>query len=292
VPATSDERDGTRCPHCRRWVPFPLKRCRRRQCPGYSRIWAGDQRRKLFANLDAYADLVPADAKEPQVLLTAVTAPGAGPQLRWDERHCEGLGDHTHSGTLGCRVHPWDAGHWNRTAAERWRLLHGEAYRRCVREGLKPWLLTRVWELQKRGMLHAHPVLAYSTPKERLSARRYLEHLDELRHRYGFGFIERKRLVREPRAAAAYLSSYFVTGKDQKVKLEESVRSNAMPRSIIHVSNKLTQRTGLTMRSLRLKRYVWVLRRQIEQYWEYVAERPEYLEDELDRVRAQVTRGP
>jgi len=60
--------------------------------------------------------------------------------------------------------------------------------------------------------------------------------------------------------AAAYLSSYFVKGKRGKQALWESVQSPAMPRSIIHVSTRLTQETGCTMRTLRLRRavfYVW-----------------------------------
>jgi hypothetical protein len=83
--------------------------------------------------------------------------------------------------------------------------------------------------------------------------------LDDLRHHYGFGFVERKRRVREPRAAAAYLSSYFVNGKGRKASLEESVQSIWMPRSIIHVSKNLTQLSQVTMRTLRLRRYAWVL---------------------------------
>jgi hypothetical protein len=136
--------------------------------------------------------------------------------------------------------------------------MHREAYQRCRREDLKPWLLLRVWEMQKRGLLHAHPVLAYSTMTEKRAADRYLEHLDELRQKYGFGFIERKRRIRDPRQAAAYLSSYFINGKGSKISLEESVQSNWMPRSIIHVSVRLTGQSGVTMRTLRLKRYLWV----------------------------------
>ena len=46
-----------------------------------------------------------------------------------------------------------------------------------------------------------------------------------LRHKYRFGYVERKRMVREPRAAAACLSSYFVNGKGKKMSLEQSVQS-------------------------------------------------------------------
>jgi hypothetical protein len=106
--------------------------------------------------------------------------------MHWDEHYCKHLGPHTHSGSL------------------------------------KPWLLVRVWEIQKRSLLHAHPVLAYLTPREKASADRYLEILDALRHQYGFGYVEGKH------------------------------------------SKDLTQASGVTMRSLRLRRYAWVLWRHTD----------------------------
>lgn len=254
--------EGGRCPHCGRWVPYPLRRCRRRGCPGYARIWAGDQRRKLFANLDAYADQVPAGVKAPSVLLTAVTAPGSS-ELPWDAWHCRALGEHEHSGNLGCRARSDKVLPWNESAPARWRQLHGEAYRRCRRERLRPWLLTRVWEIQRRGALHVHPVLAYSTLAEKRAADRYVEHLAALRKAFGFGFVERRLRCKEPRAAAAYLSSYFVRGRAGKETLEESVRSRQMPRSIVHVSVLLTAASGVTMRSLRMHRYRYVRRGEL-----------------------------
>ena len=245
-------------------MPRPLTKCKRRTCPGFAKLWAGDQRQKLFANLNAYADQVPDGVKSPRVLVTAVTAPGREAGIQWDERQCRHLPPHKHSGRIGCRAVAFQAAMWNRDAAQRWRDMHRAAYQRCRREGLAPWLLVRVWEQQKRGLLHAHPVFGYSTPRERAGADRYLQHLHELRQRYGFGFVERKHRVREPRAAAAYLSSYFVSGKRGKETLEESVQSNWMPRSIIHVSTRLTAASGVTMRALRLRRYAWMLRRKLD----------------------------
>src|SRR5437868_11711106 len=86
-------RDRT-CRSCGRRLFGPSDVCRSRKCPEYSRIWAGDQRRKLFVNLQEYGD---------QVLLGAVTAPGSD-ELPWDETACAGLGPHRHSGELGCKV--------------------------------------------------------------------------------------------------------------------------------------------------------------------------------------------
>jgi hypothetical protein len=179
--------------------------------------------------------------------------------MEWDEYHCRNLRQHKHSGNLGCRVRIDLSAEWNDDAARLWRDMHRAAYQACVRVGLRPWLLVRVWELQKRGLLHVHPVLAYSTLEEKRAADRYLQELDRLRGSYGFGYVERKQRVRQPRAAAAYLSSYFVTGKRRKVALQESVQSGQMPHSIIHVSHRLTLKSRVTMRALRLRRFAWVL---------------------------------
>jgi hypothetical protein len=212
-------------------------------------LWAGDQRRKLFENLNAYSGGA--------VRLGAITAPGKS-ALPWDRQHCHALGDHTCSGALGCRVDADAAGAWNDSASSRLRDLHRAAYQRTRRElGYAPWLLVRVWELQRRGVLHAHPVVAYGTFQERRAADRYFDLVDELAPHHGFGYSERKRRIMPAKAAAAYLSAYFVTGKKEKAQLHESVTSNAMPRSIIHISVKLTMATGITMRELRFRRFVW-----------------------------------
>jgi hypothetical protein len=217
-------------------------------------LWAGDQRRKLFVNLDEYAAGAPVDRRA-AVLMTAVTAPGAD-QLPWST-DCAVLGDHKHSGLLGCRVEAAAAREWNLSAPARWRALHRRAYTLCARADRKPFMLTRAWEMQHRGVLHVHPVLGFTTAAERLSARLYLAHLAELAPDYGFGFVERKERVMAARAAAAYLSAYFVTGSKRKASLEQSVMHRDMPRSIVHVSTRLTIRSGCTMRRLRLARFIY-----------------------------------
>jgi hypothetical protein len=102
-------------------------------------------------------------------------------------------------------------------------------------------------------------VLAYGTYAERRAADRYLDLVDQLAPHYGFGYSERRRRVMPARAAAAYLSSYFVTGRKEKLSLQKSVLADSMPRSIIHVSVKLTEKTGCTMRELRFRRFVWLV---------------------------------
>jgi hypothetical protein len=75
-----------------------------RWCAGYCELWAGDVRRKLFAALQAYDDLVGDQRQTRKVRLLAVTAPGVAAGLVWDEAKCAHLGEHRHDGRLGCRV--------------------------------------------------------------------------------------------------------------------------------------------------------------------------------------------
>ena len=58
--------------------------------------------------------------------------------------------------------------------------------------------------------------------------------------------------------AAAYLSSYFVSGKGSKTTLTESVQDGDLPRLTVFIGRSLTARTACTMRNLRLARRVWV----------------------------------
>lgn len=120
------------------------------------RSWPGISAKRLFRNLETVRG---------DIVLSAVTAPGAG-ELPWDESVCAGLGEHEHSGKLGCRVEHAAARAWNESAPDRWRRLHRRAYQDTVRRfgSGSVWMVARVWEMQARGVLHIHPVLAYGTP--------------------------------------------------------------------------------------------------------------------------------
>ena len=82
--------------------------------------------------------------------------------------------------------------------------------------------------------------------------------LRDWRPAFGFGFVSRRFRPQPARGAAAYLSAYFCHGKKDKMTLRESVTTPNMPRSIVHVSTRLTQATGVTMRELRMRRFAWV----------------------------------
>jgi len=60
--------------------------------------------------------------------------------------------------------------------------------------------------------------------------------------------------------AAAYLSSYFVSGRGEKATLSENARNPYSPRLLIWVNPALSRRTGVTMRSRRRCRQLWAVR--------------------------------
>jgi len=241
------------CTHCGRPTYGGASHCKARLCPHYAPIWARDQQRKVFENLGAFDD------GEALATMYTVTAPGKD-RLPWDEDRCAGLGSHRHSGLLGCRVDERLAQEWNATCSHRWRRLHD----RCARlvkgsTGVRPKLLVRAFEMQTRGVLHIHAVIARGTWAQKVACDRYGAVLSESASGYGFGHVDtptgRARAARE---SAAYISSYLSGGKGSKRTLHESVRSTQMPRSIIHVSTELTIKTGCTMRALRLRRMLFV----------------------------------
>jgi len=248
------EREGPqkwkRCPDCGLLMPWWRRRHVRRDCPGYSKLWAGDVRMKLFAALR--------QEDGENVRMVTVTAPGVECGLLWDLEHCSRLGKHRHSGRLGCRVDPDVAAAWNKRAPGNWSALHRES--RIVageKTGSTPRVLARTFEFQSRGLLHVHVVLAYTSVADRRGCDAYVDHLARRASVWKFGFVDRKRAVKGVRQAAAYLSSYFVDGKHAKMSLTESVRNPDMPRSIVYVRPELSQKSGITMRSLRLRRYLF-----------------------------------
>jgi hypothetical protein len=243
------------CPHCGKRRPEMRRRCVRRACESYGDLWAGDQRMRLFGALQSYGDQVGAHAR---VTMVTVTAPGSELGLPWDRDHCASLGAHRHSGRIGCRVIPRAAALWNERAPANWTALHRGSGQAVKRLGLdRPRLLVKAWEYQKRGVLHLHLVFGYSSPSEQRSVDAYVSAMAERAQSVCFGFVDRKREVREPSAAAAYLSSYFVAGKGSKMDIRETVRREDVPSHVIYIAPWLLQHSGLSMRTLRLRRYLW-----------------------------------
>ncbi len=258
-----------------RWVQA-ASRCRSRKCPSCGVLWAGDTRVKLLANIEAYAG---------DVALVTVTAPGAD-ELPWDS---EAL-------ARGERVvERWAARRWNKQARHEWRAMHRKASQRAARAyrrmasdldleiaeqagpfRVPPWrIVARSWEFQRRGVLHVHVVVPMATSLERMASQVYAEALDEFREAHGFGFVDRGKRSRSgavwrrslevvPQVRAArYLAKYIASVEGGgKLGLSETVRHADVPPHVTYVSRGLTTATGVTMRTLRLRRYAHVLAAQ------------------------------
>jgi hypothetical protein len=227
------------------------KRCGARRCASCGVLWAGDTRVKLLRNIEAFGG---------DVALVTVTAPGDEQLPRDDE---------------GMVLRPV-ARRWNRQAIEEWRRMHRKAAQRAQRHARASggaWrVIAREWEFQRRGVLHVHVVVPMATPLERLASQVYANALDELRHRHGFGYVDRGRRTRKgsvwrrmlevvpQERAARYLAKYVAGVKrDGRLAITETVLHPDVPGHVVYVGRHLTRATGCTMRSLRLRRRAFTL---------------------------------
>ncbi len=237
------------------------RNCKRRGCPYCGRLWAWDWERVMHTNLRHYAGAV---------RMVAITAPGADalPWSGWRRdpktgrvRPCPP--SHAHSGARGCLVESQAANEWSESVTQRWKELR-EAARKATLDalGLKPTLLLRVWEPQKRGVPHLHVVLGVRTEAEKIAAERFRQELDERASHYGFGFVQRHVHETGPRQAARYLVGYLLGRSKRKTGIRENIADARMPRSLIWLTPDLTigplvagRRTGGTLCTMRRLRY-------------------------------------
>lgn len=228
-----------RCPTPRYLEDGTELRCRARSCPSCGLLWAGDTKVRIIANVEAYRGAV---------AMATITAPGK-----------DVLGN---SGAMR---------DWNNSAPERWSLMHQACRQAAIRAtGTAPTMLAWCWQYQERGALHKHAILGMETATERASAHAYLLAMDTLRHKYGFGFVSDTRKSGKWRRiglesiaqirAGRYLARYLVKpGAGGEPELTETVTRADVPPLVVYVSRKLTSRTGITMRTLRLRRRAWAL---------------------------------
>lgn len=239
------------CPHCGRSVVGSAT-CKRRTCPGYSRLWARDWRVVLLENLIAYGG---------KAWMLTLTPPGAD-RLPWDRSQCSHGAGVPCSGPSGCTVEPTARRRWNATFPKRLTRLYESAQEATRREvGVRAFVLAKGAEAQKRGVMHAHFVIGVESALELRAAKAFHRHLERLalKARYEFGHVNGKWLKPKPaREAAAYLSSYFVAGRGHKAPLTEAVTNPELPSRPLFVSPRLTKVTRTTMRNKRRQRHVWV----------------------------------
>lgn len=249
------------CPDCGCLFPESQHRHRSRRCDGYAPVWAGDTRQRFFRNDEVYGDWCRerCPGLEPQYREIVVTAPGVDAGLVWDRSRCKVPGDHRCSGDLGCKVDQRAADLWNKLSGAWWAKLHEaaqEATKRAV--GARALVLFKIPEVHKRGVRHMHVQLGATLPRERAAAERYHAELNKRAARYGFGYALPARERKAGNGAgAAYFASYFIGGKAGKASITEAVKSPVLDGCTIYVSPLLTKRSDVTMRSLRLRRYLW-----------------------------------
>jgi hypothetical protein len=194
-----------------------------------------------------------------EAVLFSITAPGAD-QLPWDASACKLGVPHKHSGDLGCQVEAGQAVLWNESAQHRSSTAQREAKRRADVALRKLGSKRRIskclswWELQKRGVLHAHVVLPMGDAEERFWSRRYAEAWDELAGGHWFGYVDRWQRI-EGKAQASekvgrYVAGYTLSGRG-KVPLERAIRDPRMPARTFHINRRLTAVSRATMRNAR-----------------------------------------
>lgn len=251
------------CPHCGRSTVASAT-CKRRTCPGYSRLWALDWRIVLLENLIAYGG---------KAVMFTLTPPGAD-VLPWDRSKC-GHAEGKCSGPAGCVVERAARWRWNASFPRRLQRLYESAQQATVREvGVRAFVLAKGVEAQKRGALHAHFVIGCESALELRACKAFRHHLERLgrARRYSFGHLNAKFVKpKSAREAAAYLSSYFVAGRGHKAPLTEAVTNPEMPSRPLFVSRRLTRVTRTTMRNKRRQRHLFVCNRlglSMPSWWE------------------------
>lgn len=121
-----------------------------------------------------------------------------------------------------------------------------------------PPVLVSNFEPQRRGALHGHLALPYTTPLEMTFARAFIDSMKRWAPLCGLGYVqgwqaaEKSKVLGHDRAIG-YLTKYL-TGKHPP----EFLRQINGP--VVAVSRSLTRKTGVTMQRLRRARRLWSAR--------------------------------
>jgi hypothetical protein len=212
--------------------------------------WSRDQRRVTAEALREYGGLL---------LLTDVTLPGTPEQERHRRRVAIPWG-------ADRRGEPKALYRANRRFKRRMRWLKRKAYndaRSVLRKAgyefdrLPPVLVGNL-EVQKRGALHAHMALPYTTPLEMTFSRAFIDAMKRWTPLCGLGYVQGWKAAERSKVfghekAIGYLTKYL-TGKHPP----EFLHTISGP--VLTVSRSLTKRTGVTMVALRKARRLWSAR--------------------------------
>lgn len=267
-------RADTRCRLPQSWGGFP-RRCMRRRCVGCAKLLVGEQRRKLAGALGVVGS---------QLTLATVTGPGQD-VLPWDTRYCRHAPGAKHDGRNGCRVKAHYAWAWNAYAAEQLRQLHRLANRRAQRvarqRGVWWGMVAKVWQLQERGVLHAHLVLPWGCPGERAATRAYVQALEALAPRYGFGYVDNHLRAgpREGPGWKGYLSRYLAKDAGQLAEL---------PMHALYVHRELAAYADCSIRRQRERRRRWAASRRAGPVVRHLQAQRARLDSELRGMHRQL----
>ena len=121
-----------------------------------------------------------------------------------------------------------------------------------------PPVLVCVLELQKRGALHAHLALGYTTDAERVFARAFIDSLKKWTPRCGLGFVQGWKQAEESamlgnERAASYLCKYLT--KDHPPWFLRTLKG-----PVVTVSRRVIAQSMCTMALLRKTRRLWAAR--------------------------------
>jgi hypothetical protein len=227
-------------------------KCRRRVCPGYFRLYAGDLAALIRENMDHVGGAWD---------LLTITPPGAD-ILPWDRSKCTHPPGVRCSGLRGCVVEHKALALWHRNLAPNLDRLLRAAKERLRRRGyLVPRIIRASPETQERGALHYH--LAAPTADRRAFYVLY-EQIAAIAPNYGFGrsvsWDPSRGMDRaDSRGLGAYitkLSGYVskeaqgeARGLLEVLKLTRGMRA-------VSVSPKITVTSRVTMRNLRARRFL------------------------------------
>lgn len=266
----------TWCPECYHTYPrFPATHrragevisysCKRRTCPAYAPMYLRDRGDCLMAGLAEWTRACN---------MVTLTAPGRD-RFPFKPSLCRVRVRHRCSGSIGCRVEPWDAARWNGDVLKNWTALRNECQQVVRRAGLPvPVVLAFVLEVHKRGLYHLHVLLGWEpTAAARAGHDLFVSELAARceRHDFGPNFDPGKPLRFVASDAGKYAAKYV---RPQEAKggfvpalvMVESLtprdpvtgRLASVVRPVF-VNPLLTRRSGVTMTFLRWCRYAFVV---------------------------------
>jgi len=152
-----------------------------------------------------------------------------------------------------------------------------------------PPVLVCVLEVQKRGALHAHLALGYTSDAERVFARAFIDSLKKWAPRCGLGFVQGWRQAEQSamlgnERAASYLCKYLT--KDHPPWFLRALKG-----PVVTVSRRVIAQSMCTMALLRKTRRLWAARDGRCSYPEWDWETTLKVGYLLD-ARTAVTQGP